>query len=383
MFFSQTDVQFLVTLIIFLFSIFLNFLISNFFGISKYRVFLIYIWHSLFIFAYIFFLKQNGGDSIAYYEAALSGTVEFNFGTAAVQYLVLLLVKFFDVSFLGAFFVFSYIGFLGLLFMDSALNHIESPKNNMVSSLKFLIVFFPSISFWSVAIGKDSIAFLACCLCLWSYLNISSRFAGLFLSIILMLFVRPHIGAIMSLTLALAVLISSSTSKFAKFFIFLVISMMSVPLATVALKFVGLSADDLNSNSLNNYIETRQSYNMSGGGSVDISSMNIFQQLYTYLFRPAFYEINSFLSLFAALENLFLFVFFIYILIFIYKNGIKKHRNYLFFILYFLACWIVLATTTANLGIALRQKWMFTPMLLFVFFYFQSLSNPRLVFRKP
>lgn len=28
--------------------------------------------------------------------------------------------------------------------------------------------------------------------------------------------------------------------------------------------------------------------------------------------------------------------------------------------------WLIFATTTANLGIAVRQKWMFAPMLIFL-----------------
>jgi hypothetical protein len=34
--------------------------------------------------------------------------------------------------------------------------------------------------------------------------------------------------------------------------------------------------------------------------------------------------------------------------------------------LYVLITWTVLAVTTANLGISLRQKWMFAPVLMFL-----------------
>jgi hypothetical protein len=33
---------------------------------------------------------------------------------------------------------------------------------------------------------------------------------------------------------------------------------------------------------------------------------------------------------------------------------------------YVFGSWLILAMTTANMGIALRQKWMFAPMLIFL-----------------
>jgi hypothetical protein len=35
-------------------------------------------------------------------------------------------------------------------------------------------------------------------------------------------------------------------------------------------------------------------------------------------------------------------------------------------VLFSLGCWVVLALTTANLGISVRQKWMFLPMIFYV-----------------
>jgi amino acid transporter len=43
-----------------------------------------------------------------------------------------------------------------------------------------------------------------------------------------------------------------------------------------------------------------------------------------------------------------------------------RTHNRLFLWVYSLLAWIVLAMTTANMGIALRQKWMFLPMIIFL-----------------
>ena len=48
----------------------------------------------------------------------------------------------------------------------------------------------------------------------------------------------------------------------------------------------------------------------------------------------------------------------------------KKAKNFTenrkFMWVYAGLAWLVLAMTTANLGIAVRQKWMFAPMLIFL-----------------
>jgi hypothetical protein len=49
--------------------------------------------------------------------------------------------------------------------------------------------------------------------------------------------------------------------------------------------------------------------------------------------------------------------------------------------LYVLLTWVVLATTTANLGISMRQKWMFTPVL--VFLLISSAKTRRPVYHHP
>jgi hypothetical protein len=38
-----------------------------------------------------------------------------------------------------------------------------------------------------------------------------------------------------------------------------------------------------------------------------------------------------------------------------------------FLLAYSVTAWVMLALTTANLGISVRQKWMFAPMLIFLF----------------
>ncbi|MGC8121871.1 hypothetical protein ACP2AU_15435, partial [Marinobacter sp. VGCF2001] len=103
------------------------------------------------------------------------------------------------------------------------------------------------------------------------------------------------------------------------------------------------------------------------GGRVDIASMSLPVQLFTYLFRPLFFEARSVFALAAAIDNLILLGLFVFggiALLRGKKTGLGENRVFMW--AYALCAWLILAMTSANLGIAVRQKWMFVPMLIFL-----------------
>src|SRR5690606_14072478 len=85
----------------------------------------------------------------------------------------------------------------------------------------------------------------------------------------------------------------------------------------------------------------------------------------TYLFRPLPFEARSLFSFASSLDNAFLLLLGLAWLYnkLVHRNN-KHPGNRAFLWLYSLICWVALANTTANLGIAARQKWMFTPMII-------------------
>jgi hypothetical protein len=131
--------------------------------------------------------------------------------------------------------------------------------------------------------------------------------------------------------------------------------------------YSGLGSD-AGASDIESYVENRQSSNMMGGGAVDIASMSLPMQLFTYLFRPLPFEANSIPALAASIDNVVLLA-----LIFVGGASMVKHRrrskrgNRMFMWVFSISTWLVLAMTTANLGISVRQKWMFAPMLILLF----------------
>lgn len=340
--------------------------ISSFFKLAAKRGMLIYLWHSVFCLVYLFYVLNNGGDAVAYYNKALVGRFDFNFGTAAVGGLTSLLVHGLRFDMLSCFLFFNIFGSVGLLAFDGSLQQAVKNKSKFLKRLATVIVFLPSVSFWSSAIGKDAISFLAMGLALWAALQLNKRIALMVVAILLMLVVRPHMAGMIVIALAASIMFDPKTNFIKRFLLGCIALVGTAVMVPFALQYAGVS-DPSSAEALMEYVETRQSYNMDGGGGVDISSMSLPMQLFTYMFRPLIFEAHSVTALAAALDNLVLLYLFIvggYALVM--KKARKFTENRKFMWVYAGLAWIVLAMTSANLGIAIRQKWMFAPVLIFL-----------------
>lgn len=349
---------------------FLGFLIvikiSGFFNISSKRGIVLYFWHTAFCLTYFIYSQYFISDSTAYFNKALSGDFNFTLGTAAVEGLTGLLVQGLGFGMLSSFLFFNIFGSVGLLAFDGALKKATLEKSKYLKWLATLIVFLPSVSFWSSAIGKDSLSFLATSLALWAALHLNKRVWLMVLAIFIMLAVRPHIAGMMVIGLALSIMFDKKTSIVRRLSLgFLAVIGVAV-MVPFALQYAGVS-DPSSAEGIVEYVEKRQSYNMEGGGGVDISSMSLPMQLFTYMFRPLIFEVNSITALAAALDNLVLLYLFVvggYALVMKKARKFTENRNFMW--VYGGLAWVVLAMTSANLGIAVRQKWMFLPMFIFL-----------------
>lgn len=357
-------------LVVFIFGIFFIYKISSTLNIPLYRALSIYTWHTLFCILYVYTSTIMVADSTLYYIDSLKDDVEFNFGTS----FVILVTRFFSLhlsfSYLSTFLIFNILGSIGLLFLDHCLTYSVYGRKKFTKFLASLTVFIPSLSFWSSAIGKDSITFLGANLALWAALDFRNRLKFIFISILLIALVRPHIAGTMIIALLLSGLFSKSIVLKQKIYILSIaipITVLSLPLI---LNYIGLQGT-LSANLLQEYIEQRQISN-DGGSSVDISNMSLPLQMFTYIFRPLPYEAHSIFALISSLDNLFLliiFTFFIFSIIFTKQPyNDNSSENISFIVLYFFLTLIVLSVTTANLGIAVRQKLMFMPMFLYLVF---------------
>jgi len=322
----------------------------------------------MFSLVYLAYVINFGGDATMYFRSSLSGDLGFAFGTLGVRYVVSFLSQGLGLSFLGCSLFFQIFGFIGLLAFDAALREVTWDKSRNIRLLASLIVFLPSVSFWSSGLGKDALSFCAMGLALWAALSLKNRWWLLVGAMLIMLLVRPHMAGMLGLGLAGSFVFQRGIPLPQRVVLGGVAIVAAAYLVPLGLNYAGVG-EDAGAQDVMQYIEGRQGHNLKGGGAVDISSMSPPVQMFTYLFRPTVIEARNLFSLAAALDNtilLFLFVAGGWALI---RKPLPAHlvaHNRMFLWIYSLGAWLILAMTTANLGIALRQKWMFAPTLIFL-----------------
>ena len=354
--------------LIFLAGFFFAYCLGRIFSTTAKRSYLLYLWHTLWCMAYLIFTLTNGGDALGYYFDGLSGLVDFSFGTEAIKWFTHFFAYQLQLSYVSCFLIFNFVGLIGFICFDSILQSVIKNRSLFIQQLGALIIFLPSISFWSSAIGKDAFSFSSAVLVLWASLDLKHRVFAMIFAILLMLFVRPHIAALILLSLLINSLFDNRLKLITRL-IFLVATVIGlVYLLPFATEYAGVDNLKDTSDAIE-FIELKQSYNQDGGGGIDISKLSLPAQLFSYLFRPSLFDIKSFLSFFAAIDNLVLLVIIYYALIGFAKGyRLSKNLPVTFYLAYITICWLVLAVTTANLGISIRQKWMFLPSLLYISF---------------
>lgn len=329
------------------------------------RALLIYAWHTAFAIIYIRIIQDIGGDAIGYYQRAISNEFEWVPGTKGVNALTAFFVSDLGLSFTGVSLVFALAGAVGLILLDHVLARITIAKPHFIRWIASLIVFLPSASFWSVGLGKDSIAMLASGLFVYAAMVGRRQMALIGISIAIMFWVRPHVAALMGGAVVVGTLFAFRRSWLSRAGVGVVALGVAVVAAPFIFEYIGIG-DDLSQEAIEERLADRQNANLGGGSSVDIASMTPAMRVFTYMFRPMLYEAGSLFALLGALENT-LFLLIIIYAVWSYVRGPKLRAvplNTISLLTFSGMAIIVLSQTTANLGIAARQKWMILPALL-------------------
>lgn len=363
--FSDTAWHAVSNLIVFLIGCWVAIVQVRTFAVRQKQAILFYLWHTGFSIFYFYYSLNGGSDSANYYIFSFSDSLDFAFGTIGIYYLTSFFSLGMGMSYGGTFLVYNLFGFIGMLAFAAALRQVAAACGKIAQRLSLLLILLPGLSFWSSAIGKDALTFMAAGLATWGALNNRRRYPALILAALAFLLARPHMAGILLVSVTLAVLFSQRIGLIKR--VVLLALMIPTAFAGVGfgLEYAGLE-DASSIADVNNYFELRQGYNLGGGSSVDIASMSVPMRLVTYLFRPFFFDAGGMLGLVISVENTLLAAVILYAIT-MRLGGRRSQLDlfpFIFFVVFSTVSWLVLANTTANLGIAIRQKWMFLPMML-------------------
>jgi hypothetical protein len=265
-------------------------------------------------------------------------------------------------SFLATNLIYNIVGAIGLVFLYCALRALRGRGDWLV----WTIVLLPSVSFWSSVISKDSIAFAAASIISWWFATGRQRLWPLPVTFTLLLIVRPHMAAIFAAALVIGAVTQFRTRPIRAFFSLIAGGIGAVLVLPIVLNMVSIEA--LTFDAFEDYVSGRETKNMLGGSSFDLSSLPYWLRIPSYLFRPMPFEIKNFMELTVSLENILLAVLLGSALsLSVLRRQVWAFRSGSELLAYSMTGLFVLAVTTANLGIATRQKWMvLVPLLTWV-----------------
>lgn len=335
---------------------------------------LIYLWHSIFSFAYATLSSRPGAaaDALKYFRISKSN-LDYPFypGSKFIYLFTRPFSKGFDFSYLNSTLIYNFIGSLGIVLFYLSIKKYF----NRISKYWLMCLFIPSMSYWSSGLGKDAFSFLSVCLLIYGATsNSKNKFLVLALSFFIMFMVRPHVALAILVSFIVYFIIQSKAHILFKASTLPIISIFAVVSLNFVQEYAGL--DEASLDGIGDYYESRSGLNMQGGSSIDTSSMILPVKMFSYIFRPFPFEAHSLIALIASIENSLLLIAISYM---IYKSKgsfktIIKHEN-LWLLLYVIITWIMLSYGLKNLGIAARQKWMFMPVIIYLLLTMYSNSK--------
>lgn len=335
----------------------------------------VFLYHTAFSFFYYFSSKYSlTSDTKFYYLSAIRADNLMELYGHGIHFVIFTLypfVKYFKLTLFSCFMLHNLVGFIGMVFLF--LNIKEICKGRYQKWYIWLVLFLPGLNFWTAMIGKDSLIFLGISTLFYGLQNLKHRKVVTFIGLFLIMSVRVYIAIIAIPCLLVSILISTQNIKSVqKYFLIGFLCICMVPAYNSFLNFTKLENLDLEvaTKVIAHHQENWGGGKLGHGGSyVDLTNATIFQTVFTYLFRPLFFDAHTMPMMVSSFENLFLILITLSLLnpmniVFLMK---QKSLYLRFNIFYFVVATIILASATPNLGTAVRQKNMIIIALILIY----------------
>jgi len=354
----------------------------------------LYFYHLLLATVYYSYALFNPSDSNAYYykvEIFLRGDTWLDFygtSTTFIEFLAFPLVHYFLFTYEACMVLFQFFGFLGFCYFYLFFEENTRVRTRFLGvDAIYFFLFLPNAHFWSSSLGKGSVVFLGMGLYFWSLGRINQRKLALLLGLLIIYHVRPHILLTVLIATLVAFLLSSKgVSPLYRVLSLIVGVVILVNIYSNVLQMVGLEEDLTEASRL-----TSRAFELTKATSgIDITNYNFVEKLFTFVYRPLFFDAPGIMGLIVSVENL---IYLILTLTFVDFRVFSFFRRAPFFVLAglfsFVTVSILLAQISGNLGLAIRQK----SQVIFLFFFvllkfneykvIQQLTNRKNLFQRP
>ena len=339
---------------------------------------LLYLYHTFFYGFYYWYVQFNPSDSKVYFAEISThpGTWFELFGTDT-NFIYFFGYPFYHIGFSTyetLMFLFSWFGFLGFLYAYLFFREnipIKVKVFKYIDLLTFLL-FLPNMHFWTVSLAKGSTIFMGLMMFTYAISRPRKRIFLLVLGSLIIFHIRPHVFLFVAVGTVIGYFSGKEKVSFSKKLLISSVMLGSLIIAQdqiLAVAGLGGSEDVLED--FENFAEKRAGGLADAGSGVEMASYPLPLKLFTFWFRPLFFDVRGIMGLIISFENL------LYLILFL--NIIKK--NFIRFLMkapslvkmsliIFLTSSLAMSFVMSNLGLIMRQKSMVMYFLFFVIYYY-------------
>lgn len=357
---------------------------------NKYELHLHYLlfYHLFFSMFFTWYIRNFGGDSFGYWkfgmeQVIIRGEIDwmsyFGEGTKFILWLCYIPSQVLGLSYLTGNILFGFLGFIGIRYLFVLVAKLF-PTNHEVLNIPLFpwIFYFLNLHFWSAGVGKDAVCFWGIAWFLFSLQEYKSRWWQAAIALFFVYMARPHMGQALISGAGIAILLGSEVRMGYKIILSSIAAIGAIYLLPSTLE--ALRLEDLSIESMETLADSKVG-NLSSshvGSRLDLTSYPWPLKLFTYMFRPLFFDAHNFVSFFSSFEN----ALYLWLSFFIYRNWTPEAiRDMPLFIkagmITFIPVALAFMNSLSNLGIIMRMKNM-TMIYFLLFCFFLIAYNKKL-----
>ncbi len=350
----------------------------------KYQLHLHYllVYHLFFSLFFTWYILNFGGDSQGYWyftmeQILIRGDVYWGryFGTSTtfILWLTYLPSRVLGLSYLTGNILFGALGFIGIRYLF-VMTAVYFPYNHKVLTISLfpIIFYFPNMHFWTAGVGKDSICFWGIAWFVYAVQAYRKRWWQGLLALFFVYMARPHMGQALIAGAAISILFGSEIRKEYKIVLGILALFGSIYLSATTLSFLKL--EEFSLEELGSLASKTAGLLASGHSGIDVASYSIPMRIFTFMFRPIFFDAHNVMAILSSFEN----ALYLYVSFFIYRNWSPEAlRDMPVFlktgIIVFIPTSLAFANSLGNLGAIMRMKNM--TMIYFLLFCFFLIAH--------
>jgi hypothetical protein len=327
------------------------------------------------LYYYLYSQASAADSSMYYFDPYGFANGPWGLSTQFVMKLCQLLKVQFGASYLDCFLLFQSIGFAGMMIMARVFDEIEANVGVSERRGYWVLLFLPSVSFWTSAIGKDAPVFFAISLCVWAALSLRARFLYFGISLAVLTIFRAHIAFMAAIAFAVAVFFGSSISFGRKAGI-LAVALVGIFVTSGAVEN-SLGVDPTSLSSVTSFLDDQNNVFSTIAGTSSLGNASYAARVVGLLFRPFFIDAHGMLGIVASIENVGVVIAMLYV-IGHRRDFMLLFRRVPFFRFVSIFAFIVLFSLTLvyyNIGLGLRERVMAYPMIFSILVALWSLRR--------